>query len=262
MNVQSNQTFDVSTQLSDSVVIIPTYNEQENIAAIIEAVLSLPHQFDVLVIDDNSPDGTASIVKGIIKERPGRVHIVEREGKLGLGTAYIAGFKWALEHENYGYVFEMDADFSHNPKDLMELYKACAHEGADVAVGSRYVTGVNVVNWPMGRVLMSYFASKYVRLVTGIPVNDTTAGFVCYTRRVLEALPLDNVRFKGYAFQIEMKFTAYKYGFKIKEVPIVFVNRVLGQSKMSSGIFGEAVFGVIKLKLNSLFKKYPDYSKR
>lgn len=248
--------------VSDAVVIIPTYNEKENVAAIIEAVLALPHQFDVLIIDDNSPDGTASIVKSKQAEHPGRVHLVERSGKLGLGTAYIAGFKWALERKNYNYIFEMDADFSHNPKDLLELYKACAVEGADMAVGSRYVSGVNVVNWPMGRVLMSYFASKYVRVVTGMPVNDTTAGFVCYTRRVLEALPLDDIRFKGYAFQIEMKFTAYKYGFRIKEVPIIFVNRVLGQSKMNSGIFGEAVFGVIKLKADSIFHKYPDYSKK
>lgn len=248
--------------VSDAVVIIPTYNEKENVAAIIEAVLALPHQFDVLIIDDNSPDGTASIVKSKQAEHPGRVHLVERSGKLGLGTAYIAGFKWALERKNYNYIFEMDADFSHNPKDLLELYKACAVDGADMAVGSRYVSGVNVVNWPMGRVLMSYFASKYVRVVTGMPVNDTTAGFVCYTRRVLEALPLDDIRFKGYAFQIEMKFTAYKYGFRIKEVPIIFVNRVLGQSKMNSGIFGEAVFGVIQLKANSMFHKYPDYSKK
>ena len=248
--------------VSDAVVIIPTYNEKENVAAIIEAVLALPHQFDVLIIDDNSPDGTASIVKSKQAEHPGRVHLVERSGKLGLGTAYIAGFKWALERKNYNYIFEMDADFSHNPKDLLELYKACAVDGADMAVGSRYVSGVNVVNWPMGRVLMSYFASKYVRIVTGMPVNDTTAGFVCYTRRVLEALPLDDIRFKGYAFQIEMKFTAYKYGFRIKEVPIIFVNRVLGQSKMNSGIFGEAVFGVIKLKADSIFHKYPDYSKK
>ncbi len=192
-----------------------------------------------------------------MSEYAGRVHMVEREGKLGLGTAYIAGFKWALAREQYQYIFEMDADFSHNPNDLTALYKACADEGADVAVGSRYVTGVNVVNWPMGRVLMSYYASAYVRMVTRMPVRDTTAGFVCYRRRVLETLQLDEIRFKGYAFQIEMKFTAYKCGFKIKEVPIIFVNRVLGTSKMSSGIFGEAVFGVIRLKVDSWFKKYP-----
>lgn len=242
---------------SECVVIIPTYNERENISAIIDAVLELPVKFDVLVIDDNSPDGTAAIVKDKMAAAPGRIHIVERSGKLGLGTAYIAGFKWALEREGYNYIFEMDADFSHNPKDLVALYRACKDEGADVAVGSRYVTGVNVVNWPMGRVLMSYYASKYVRMVTGIPVHDTTAGFVCYTRRVLKTLDLDAVRFKGYAFQIEMKFTAHKCGFRIKEVPIIFVNRVLGTSKMSSGIFSEAVFGVIKLKFDSFFKKYP-----
>lgn len=246
---------------SDSVVIIPMYNEKENAAAIIDAVMALPHSFDVLVIDDNSPDGTASIVKGKQTEYEGRVHLIERAGKLGLGTAYIEGFKWSIAH-GYDYVFEMDADFSHNPNDLLKLYAACAQEGADVAVGSRYVTGVNVVNWPMGRVLMSYYASKYVRCVTGMPVHDTTAGFVCYTRRVLEALPLDEIRFKGYAFQIEMKFTSYKYGFKIQEVPIIFVNRVLGTSKMNSSIFGEAVFGVIRLKWNSWFTKYPDYSKK
>ena len=195
-------------------------------------------------------------------EYPGHIHLLEREGKQGLGTAYIAGFKWALEHENYGYIFEMDADFSHNPADLMKLYEACADGGADMAIGSRYISGVNVVNWPMGRVLMSYYASAYVRIVTGMPVRDTTAGFVCYTRRVLQALPLDNIRFKGYAFQIEMKFLTYKYGFKIVEVPIIFVNRVLGTSKMSSGIFGEAIFGVMRLRLDSLLKKYPDYGKK
>ena len=246
----------VSLKPSDGVVIIPTYNEKENVAAIIEAVLELPHQFDVLIIDDNSPDGTAAIVKDLIKDRPDRIHIVERSGKLGLGTAYITGFKWALERPQYQYIFEMDADFSHNPKDLVKLYDACSKEGADMAVGSRYVTGVNVVNWPMGRVLMSYYASKYVRLVTGLPVCDTTAGFACYTRRVLETIDLDAIKFKGYAFQIEMKFTTYKFGFKIKEVPIIFVNRVLGTSKMSGGIFSEAVFGVVRLKWNSLFKKY------
>lgn len=244
---------------SDSVVIIPTYREEENIAAIIDAVIALPQAFDVLVIDDASPDRTAAIVRDKMEQYPGRVNMIEREGKLGLGTAYLTGFKWALAHPSYNYIFEMDADFSHNPADLPALKRACAEDGADVSVGSRYITGVNVVNWPMGRVLMSYFASKYVRIVTGIPVHDTTAGFVCYTRRALQALPLDNVRFKGYAFQIEMKFTAHKYGFKIKEVPIVFVNRVLGESKMNGSIFSEAVFGVLKLKLDSLFKKYPDY---
>lgn len=243
------------TAHSDAVVIIPMYNECENASAIIDAVLSQPHEFDVLVIDDNSPDGTAAIVKDKIAERPGRVHLIERAGKLGLGTAYIAGFKWALEH-GYEYICEMDADFSHNPADLMKLYEATADKGADVAIGSRYVTGVNVVNWPIGRVLMSYFASKYVRIITGMEIHDTTAGFVCYRRRVLEAMDLDSIKFKGYAFQIEMKFTAYKFGFKIVEVPIIFVNRVLGVSKMNGGIFGEAVFGVIRLKWNSLFKKY------
>lgn len=248
--------------LIDSLVIIPTYNEKENIANIIEAVFALPHRFDILVIDDGSPDGTASIVKGKMKEYPGRINIIERQGKLGLGTAYITGFKWAIEHPQYGYIFEMDADFSHNPNDLLGLYNACHHNGADMSIGSRYLTGVNVVNWPMGRVLMSYYASAYVRIITGLPVRDTTAGFVCYTRRVLQALPLDNIKFKGYAFQIEMKFLTYKYGFRIQEVPIVFVNRALGTSKMSGGIFSEAVLGVIQLKLNSFFKKYPDYGRK
>lgn len=241
----------------DRLVIIPTYNEKENIEAIITAVMSLPIEFNVLVIDDGSPDGTADIVKRLM-EGPykGRVFIVERQGKLGLGTAYIAGFKWAIEHKAE-YVFEMDADFSHNPQDLMKLYDACANGGADVSIGSRYVSGVNVVNWPMGRVLMSYFASKYVRFVLGMPINDTTAGFVCYKRNALETIELDKIRFKGYAFQIEMKFTAYKCGFKITEVPIVFVNRVLGTSKMSGGIFSEALLGVVRLKISSWFRKYP-----
>lgn len=241
----------------DRLVIIPTYNEKENIEAIITAVMSLPIEFNVLVIDDGSPDGTADIVKRLMAgPYKGRVFIVERQGKLGLGTAYIAGFKWAIEHKAE-YVFEMDADFSHNPQDLMKLYDACANGGADVSIGSRYVSGVNVVNWPMGRVLMSYFASKYVRFVLGMPINDTTAGFVCYKRKVLETIELDNIRFKGYAFQIEMKFTAYKCGFKITEVPIVFVNRVLGTSKMSGGIFSEALLGVVRLKISSWFRKYP-----
>ncbi len=240
----------------DSLVIIPMYNERENAAAIIDAVLALKHGFDVLVIDDNSPDGTSDIVCGKMSQYPGRVYMIERSGKLGLGTAYIEGFKWALDN-GYGYVFEMDADFSHNPKDLELLYMECAEKGADVAVGSRYVTGVNVVNWPMGRVLMSYFASKYVQFVTGLKVKDTTAGFACYRSEVLRTMELDKIRFKGYAFQIEMKFTAVKCGFKVTEVPIIFVNRVLGTSKMSSGIFGEALFGVIKLKLDSITRKYP-----
>ncbi|MCR5569621.1 MAG: polyprenol monophosphomannose synthase [Paludibacteraceae bacterium] len=242
--------------MNDGVVIIPTYNEKENIESIIRAVFGLPKHFHVLVIDDGSPDGTANIVKSLQNEFAGRLHIIERKGKLGLGTAYITGFKWAIENK-YDYVFEMDADFSHNPDDLVKLHKACAEEGGDVAVGSRYVSGVNVVNWPMGRVLMSYFASKYVRFVTGLDVADTTAGFVCYRRQVLETIGLDEIRFKGYAFQIEMKFTAFKCGFVIKEVPIIFVNRVLGTSKMSGGIFSEALFGVVRLKLRSFFRKYP-----
>lgn len=245
---------------TDCIVIIPTYNESENASAIIDAVMELPHPMHVLIVDDGSPDGTADIVRRKQTDHPGRVHLMERSGKLGLGTAYIAGFKWSLEH-GYDYIFEMDADFSHNPKDLIALYEACSQGGADLSVGSRYITGVNVVNWPMGRVLMSYFASMYVRFVTGMPVRDTTAGFVCYRRRVLEHLELDKVRFKGYAFQIEMKFTAYMHKFKIKEVPIVFVNRVLGVSKMNSGIFSEAVFGVIRLKVGSWFRHYEDYSR-
>lgn len=240
-----------------NLVIIPTYNEKENIEAIITAVMELPIEYHVLVIDDGSPDGTAAIVKDLMANTfAGKLHLVERAGKLGLGTAYIAGFKWAIEHQ-YDYIFEMDADFSHNPQDLLKLYDACANQGADVAIGSRYVSGVNVVNWPMGRVLMSYFASKYVRFVLGMQVHDTTAGFVCYRREVLETIELDKIRFKGYAFQIEMKFTSYKCGFRIQEVPIIFVNRVLGTSKMSGGIFSEALLGVIKLKLNSWVRKYP-----
>ncbi|MDD6471984.1 MAG: polyprenol monophosphomannose synthase [Bacteroidales bacterium] len=241
-------------QQTDSIVIIPTYNEKENIENIIRAVLSLEHEFHVLVIDDGSPDGTAQIVKEMMTELPDKIFLLERSGKLGLGTAYIMGFKWALERD-YEYIYEMDADFSHNPNDLPRLYEACAKEGADVSIGSRYVSGVNVVNWPIGRVLMSYFASKYVRFITRIPVHDTTAGFVCYRRKVLEAINLDAIRFKGYAFQIEMKYTAYKLGFKVKEIPVIFINRVLGTSKMSSSIFGEAVFGVIRLKLEAIPKK-------
>lgn len=242
--------------MSDSVIIIPTYNEKENIERMIRTLMALEHGFDVLVVDDGSPDGTAAIVKGMMGLFPKRVHIIERSGKLGLGTAYITGFKWALE-QGYEYIFEMDADFSHNPDDVPRLYAACADEGYDLSVGSRYVSGVNVVNWPMGRVLMSYFASKYVRLITGLPVHDTTAGFNCYKRKVLETMELDRIRFKGYAFQIEMKFTTHKCGFKIKEVPVIFVNRVLGTSKMSGGIFSEALFGVVKLKVGSWFRKYP-----
>ena len=243
-------------QTSDSIVIIPTYNERENIENIIRAVFALEKVFHILIIEDGSPDGTANIVKTLQQEFPERLFMIERKGKLGLGTAYIVGFKWSLEH-NYEYIFEMDADFSHNPADLPRLYKACAEEGADVSIGSRYVSGVNVVNWPMGRVLMSYFASKYVRLITGLPIHDTTAGFKCYRREVLQTIDLDGIRFKGYAFQIEMKFTAYKCGFKIVEVPVIFINRELGTSKMNSSIFGEAVFGVINLKMHSWFHKYP-----
>ena len=246
---------------SDCIVIIPTYNEKENIEKIIRAVMGLEKAFNILVIDDGSPDGTANIVKGLMADEfKDRLFIIERSGKLGLGTAYIAGFKWALEH-GYDYIFEMDADFSHDPNDLPRLYAACHDEGADVAIGSRYVSGVNVVNWSIGRVLMSYFASKYVRLVTGFSVHDTTAGFKCYKRRVLETIPLDKIRFKGYAFQIEMKFTAYKIGFKIKEVPVIFVNRREGTSKMSGGIFGEAFFGVMRLRWDGWFRKYPKMPK-
>ena len=241
---------------SDSLVIIPTYNEKENIENIIRAVFGLEKEFHILIIDDGSPDGTANIVKRLMNEFPTRLFIVERSGKLGLGTAYIAGFKWGLEH-GYDYVFEMDADFSHNPNDLPRLYAACAQEGYDMSIGSRYISGVNVVNWPMGRVLMSYFASKYVRIITGLDIHDTTAGFVCYKRRVLETIELDKVRFKGYAFQIEMKFTTVQCGFKVKEVPVIFVNREIGTSKMNTSIFGEAVFGVIQLKWDSWFRKYP-----
>ncbi len=243
-------------QTSDSIVIIPTYNEKENIENIIRAVFGLEKVFHILVVEDNSPDGTADIVRRMQKEFPERLFMIERKGKLGLGTAYITGFRWAIE-KKYDYIFEMDADFSHNPNDLPRLYVACHDQGADLSIGSRYVSGVNVVNWPMGRVLMSYFASKYVRIITGVKIHDTTAGFVCYRRSVLETIELDKVRFKGYAFQIEMKYTAYKCGFKITEVPVIFVNRELGTSKMNSSIFGEAVFGVIRLRLDGWFKKYP-----
>ncbi|WP_106828215.1 polyprenol monophosphomannose synthase [Parabacteroides pacaensis] len=246
--------------MSECIVIIPTYNEKENIENIIRAVMGQKASFDILIIDDGSPDGTAGIVKALQKEFTDRLFLIERPGKQGLGTAYICGFKWAIAHK-YDYIFEMDADFSHNPDDLPRLYAACKEEGADVAVGSRYSNGVNVVNWPLGRVLMSYYASVYVRLVTGMRVADTTAGFKCYRREVLETIQLDKIHFKGYAFQIEMKFTAYKCGFKIVEVPIIFINRVLGVSKMNSSIFGEALFGVLKLKWGSFFKKYPQRCK-
>ena len=233
------------------IVIIPTYNEKENIEAITRKVFSLPGDFQILVIDDGSPDGTAAIVKGLQAEFPERLHLLERSGKQGLGTAYLTGFKWSLEH-GFDYVFEMDADFSHNPDDLLRLYSACAEHGADVAIGSRYCNGVSVVDWPIGRIIMSYYASAYVRTVLNMKVYDTTAGFVCYTRKVLETIDLDAVQMKGYGFQIEMKYTAHKLGFKIKEVPIIFTNRQLGTSKMSSGIFGEAFWGVIKLRFRRI----------
>ncbi len=240
--------------VTDSIVIIPTYNEKENIEKIIRKVFSLDVPFHILIVDDGSPDGTADIVRNLQAEFPGVLHMEERRGKLGLGTAYIHGFRWCLLH-GYDFIFEMDADFSHNPDDLIRLRAACL-EGADMAIGSRYVKGVNVVNWPMSRVLMSYFASKYVRLVTGIAVQDATAGFVCYRRRVLDTIPLDRIRFVGYAFQIEMKFTAIKYGFKVVEVPIIFTDRTEGVSKMSTRIFREAFFGVIQMKMSSWFRKY------
>lgn len=239
--------------MKENLVIIPTYNEKENIEKIIRYVFNLPMPFDILIIEDGSPDGTADIVKRLMQEFPDKLHIIERKGKLGLGTAYITGFKWALKRE-YQYITEMDADFSHNPDDLIRLHDACAN-GADVAVGSRYKTGVNVVNWPMGRVLMSYYGSAYVRLITRMKVRDTTAGFVCYTRKVLETMDLDRVKFKGYAFQIEMKYSAWKLGFKIEEVSIVFTDRVEGTSKMSGGIFREAIFGVMNLRWRGMMGK-------
>ena len=241
--------------MSDCIVLIPTYNEKENIEKMVRKVFSLAKPMDVLIIDDASPDGTASIVKELQKEFSG-LYLIEREGKLGLGTAYLTGFQWALQR-NYSYVFEMDADFSHNPDDLLRLYHTCAEEGADIAIGSRYITGVNVVNWPISRVLLSYFASKYVCWITGLNIKDTTAGFVCYRREVLETMELGKIRFKGYAFQIEMKYTASKCGFILKEIPIIFINRELGVSKMNGGIFNEALFGVIKLKWHSFFRNYP-----
>jgi len=241
--------------MSDSIVIIPTYNEIENVEAMIYKVFSLEKDFHVLIIDDGSPDGTADVVKRLQKEFSSKLHIEERQGKLGLGTAYIHGFKWALKRD-YSYIFEMDCDFSHNPEDLLKLYNACAVEGADLSIGSRYIKGVNVVNWPMGRVLMSYYASAYVRFITGMKIRDTTSGFKCYTRKVIETINIDAIKFKGYAFQIEMKFTACKFGFKIKEVPIIFTDRQEGVSKMNGGIFKEAVFGVIQMKIESWFKKY------
>jgi dolichol-phosphate mannosyltransferase len=237
-----------------ALVIIPTYNEKENIEKMIHAIFSLPFAYHILIVDDGSPDGTASLVKNLLKGFPERLFIVERSGKQGLGTAYIKGFKWGIER-GYDYVFEMDADFSHNPADLPILHKACL-DGADMAIGSRYKSGVNVVNWPMGRVLMSYFASIYVRLVTGMKIHDTTSGFICYKRIVLDTIEFDNIRFKGYAFQIEMKFTAWKHGFHIEEMPIVFTDRREGTSKMSGGIFNEALWGVLRIKLRSFFRSY------
>ena len=237
--------------MDKKIVIIPTYNEKENIEAITRKVFSLPGDFQILIIDDGSPDGTATIVKELQTEFPERLHLLERSGKQGLGTAYLTGFKWSLDH-GYDYIFEMDADFSHNPDDLLRLYAACAEQGADLAVGSRYCHGVSVVDWPMSRIIMSYYASAYVRGVLGMKVFDTTAGFVCYTRKVLETIDLDAVQMKGYGFQIEMKYTAYRLGFKISEVPIIFTNRQLGTSKMSSGIFGEAFWGVIKLRFRKI----------
>jgi len=241
--------------VSDSIVIIPTYKEKENIERILRKVFSLQKEFDILIIDDNSPDGTAQIVKDLINDFPERLFIIERSGKQGLGTAYLAGFKWSLE-QGYDYIFEMDADFSHDPNDLMKLYEACHTKGADLAIGSRYISGINVINWPLKRVLMSYMASVYVRMITGMEIMDTTAGFKCYRRKVLETIKLDKVRMKGYGFQIEMKFKTWKYGFTIVEVPIIFTERQEGNSKMSGGIFGEAFKGVIRMKLSSLFKSW------
>lgn len=239
-----------------NLVIIPTYNEKENIGKIIPSVLAQPVPFHVLVVDDGSPDGTASLVKDLQKKNPGKVFLIERQEKKGLGTAYIAGFHWGLE-KGYDYIFEMDADFSHNPDDLPVLYRTCAEQGADLAIGSRYISGVNVVNWPLGRVIMSYLASIYVRLITGMHIKDTTAGFKCYSRKVLETIELDRIRFKGYAFQIEMKFTTWKHGFRLVEIPIIFTDRKFGHSKMSGGIFNEALWGVIAMKVRSWFHRYP-----
>jgi dolichol-phosphate mannosyltransferase len=238
-----------------TLVIIPTYNEKENVESIIRKIFALVLPFHVLIIDDGSPDGTADIVKNLISEFPGRLFLEQRQGKLGLGTAYIHGFRYALKRD-YEYICEMDADFSHNPKDLLKLYKACAEDNYDLAIGSRYVNGVTVINWPIGRVLMSYFASSYVRFITSMPIKDTTAGFKCYNRRILETLDLDKIKFTGYAFQIEMKFLTWKYGFKIIEVPVIFKDRIKGESKMSGGIFKEAIFGVLFMKIKSYFEYY------
>ncbi len=244
--------------MSDSVVVIPTYKEEANIEAIVRKVLSLAVQFDVLIVDDNSPDQTSRIIRQLQDEFPDRLYLYQRPGKQGLGTAYIEGFRWAMKR-NYSYIFEMDADFSHNPEDLVRLYHTCRDDGADLAIGSRYIKGVNVVNWPMGRVILSYLASKYVGIVTGIPVKDTTAGFVCFKREVLKAIDLDKIKFKGYAFQIEMKFAAWKLGFTLREIPIIFTDRSKGESKMSKGIFREALLGVVEMKLKSFFKNYQYY---
>lgn len=250
--------------MSNAIVIIPTYKERENIRAIIDTVFALPKDFHILIVDDNSPDGTAEIVEelqqGYNTPQETKLHLLKRAGKLGLGTAYITGFKYCLQ-KGYQYILEMDADFSHDPKDLVQLYLACSEGGNDVSIGSRYATGVNVVNWPIGRVLLSYFASSYVRMITGLPIRDTTAGFVCYHRKVLETIPLNSIKFVGYAFQIEMKFLTWKYGFKLSEVPIIFTDRTRGESKMSAGIFKEAFFGVLQMTIQSWFKKYiPDPS--
>lgn len=258
MNPNPPDTSDRKKKMHRNLVIIPTYNERDNIHDMVYAVMALPLSFELLVIDDNSPDRTADVIRELQVEFPGKLHLIERKGKLGLGTAYIHGFQYAVEN-GYDYVYEMDADFSHNPEDLIRLYEACAKEGYDMAIGSRYVTGVNVVNWPIGRVLMSYFASFYVRLITGLPFKDATAGFKCYHRSVLETIDLQKISFIGYAFQIEMKFTAWKHGFKIVEVPIIFTERAKGTSKMSKGIFKEAIIGVIEMKVRSLFRKYQPY---
>ena len=241
--------------MSDSIVIIPTYNEKENLEKMVRKVFSLEKDFHVLIVDDGSPDGTGAIVKTLQTEFPDKLHLEERKGKLGLGTAYIHGFKWALKRD-YQYIFEMDCDFSHNPEDLIKLYNACAKDGADLSIGSRYVTGVNVVNWPMGRVILSYYASAYVRFITRMKIRDATSGFKCYARKVIETIDLDKISFKGYAFQIEMKFTAWKFGFNVVEVPIIFTDRQEGVSKMHTGIIKEAVFGVIQMKVKSWFRKY------
>lgn len=238
--------------MPDSIIIIPTYNEKENIERMIRTIFQLPKQFHILIVDDNSPDGTAEIIKNLMEKFPEQLFLIERTGKLGLGTAYLTGFKWALLHK-YPYIFEMDADFSHNPDDLLRLYKACAEDGADLAIGSRYISGINVINWPLKRVLMSYFASMYVRIITGMEIMDTTAGFKCYRNTVLDRLDLNRIKMKGYGFQIEMKFKTWRMGFKITEVPIIFTDRREGASKMSGGIFGEAFKGVIKMKIASYF---------